>query len=48
MLEVFDRDAAGLTALSARPFPSPQVREGMTALLARRDSGMGGVRTWAV
>ncbi|GAP48039.1 enoyl-CoA hydratase family protein [Streptomyces azureus] len=37
VLEAFDRDAAGLTALSARLFSSPQAREGMTALLERRD-----------
>ncbi|OUD00671.1 enoyl-CoA hydratase family protein [Streptomyces swartbergensis] len=37
VLESFDRDAAGLTALSARLFSSPQAREGMTAFLERRD-----------
>ncbi|MER7803074.1 enoyl-CoA hydratase family protein [Streptomyces parvulus] len=37
VLEAFDRDAAGLTALSARLFASPQAREGMTAFLERRD-----------
>ncbi|MFD1659467.1 enoyl-CoA hydratase family protein [Streptomyces caeni] len=37
VLETFDRDAAGLTALSARLFSSPQAREGMTAFLERRD-----------
>ncbi|MBD0424867.1 enoyl-CoA hydratase family protein [Streptomyces sp. TRM S81-3] len=37
VLEVFDRDADGLTALSARLFSSPQAREGMTAFLERRD-----------
>ncbi|MGI5455728.1 enoyl-CoA hydratase family protein [Streptomyces sp. CA-249302] len=37
VLESFDRDAAGLTALSARLFASPQAREGMTAFLERRD-----------
>uniref|UniRef100_UPI000A3C8C55 enoyl-CoA hydratase family protein n=1 Tax=Streptomyces africanus TaxID=231024 RepID=UPI000A3C8C55 len=37
VLEAFDRDAAGLTALSARLFSSPQAREGMTAFLERRD-----------
>ncbi|MGW1158762.1 enoyl-CoA hydratase family protein [Streptomyces sp. NPDC002513] len=37
VLESFDRDAAGLTALSARLFGSPQAREGMTAFLERRD-----------
>ncbi|MGW2556867.1 enoyl-CoA hydratase family protein [Streptomyces sp. NPDC001635] len=35
--ETFDRDAAELTALSARLFSSPQAREGMTAFLERRD-----------
>ncbi|MDK1345901.1 enoyl-CoA hydratase family protein [Streptomyces sp. 378] len=38
VLEAFDRDAADLTALSARLFSSPQAREGMTAFLERRDS----------
>ncbi|MEV7793106.1 enoyl-CoA hydratase family protein [Streptomyces sp. NPDC087512] len=37
VLEAFDREAAGLTALSARLFSSPQAREGMTAFLERRD-----------
>jgi enoyl-CoA hydratase len=37
VLEAFDRDAAALTALSARLFASPQAREGMTAFLGRRD-----------
>ncbi|MEU5094019.1 enoyl-CoA hydratase family protein [Streptomyces sp. NPDC020996] len=37
VLESFDRDAADLTALSARLFASPQAREGMTAFLERRD-----------
>ncbi|GAA3844927.1 enoyl-CoA hydratase family protein [Streptomyces coacervatus] len=37
VLETFDRDAADLTALSARLFSSPQAREGMTAFLERRD-----------
>jgi enoyl-CoA hydratase len=37
VLESFDRDAADLTALSARLFSSPQAREGMTAFLERRD-----------
>ncbi|AQS69059.1 enoyl-CoA hydratase family protein [Streptomyces pactum] len=37
VLEAFDRDAAGLTALSAKLFASPQAREGMTAFLERRD-----------
>ncbi|MET8451171.1 enoyl-CoA hydratase family protein [Streptomyces sp. NPDC005209] len=37
VLEVFDRDAADLTALSARLFSSAQAREGMTAFLERRD-----------
>ncbi|MFF4524282.1 enoyl-CoA hydratase family protein [Streptomyces bluensis] len=41
VLEAFDRDAADLTALSARLFSSPQAREGMTAFLERRDP------TWA-
>ncbi|MFF5534186.1 enoyl-CoA hydratase family protein [Streptomyces cinerochromogenes] len=38
VLETFDRDAAGLTALSARLFASPRAREGMTAFLERRDA----------
>ncbi|WP_324783404.1 enoyl-CoA hydratase family protein [Streptomyces sp. H51] len=37
VLESFDRDAADLTALSAKLFASPQAREGMTAFLERRD-----------
>ncbi|MCH0562048.1 MULTISPECIES: enoyl-CoA hydratase family protein [unclassified Streptomyces] len=37
VLEAFDRDAADLTALSARLFSSPQAGEGMTAFLERRD-----------
>jgi enoyl-CoA hydratase len=37
VLETFDRDAAALTALSARLFASPRAREGMTAFLERRD-----------
>ncbi len=37
VLESFDRDAADLTALSARLFASPRAREGMTAFLERRD-----------
>ena len=37
VLESFDRDAAALTALSARLFASPRAREGMTAFLERRD-----------
>ncbi|MFJ7039540.1 enoyl-CoA hydratase family protein [Streptomyces rochei] len=37
VLENFDRDAARLTALSARLFASPQACEGMTAFLERRD-----------
>ncbi|MFJ8633955.1 enoyl-CoA hydratase family protein [Streptomyces sp. NPDC093568] len=37
VLETFDRDAADLTALSARLFSSAQGREGMTAFLERRD-----------
>lgn len=37
VLETFDRDAAGLTALSARLFSSAHAREGMTAFLERRD-----------
>ncbi|MEU6351776.1 enoyl-CoA hydratase family protein [Streptomyces sp. NPDC047072] len=42
VLETFDRDAADLTALSARLFASPHAREGMTAFLERRDP------SWAV
>jgi enoyl-CoA hydratase len=38
VLEGFDRDAADLTALSARLFSSAQAREGMTAFLERRDA----------
>ncbi|MFG2887544.1 enoyl-CoA hydratase family protein [Streptomyces sp. NPDC048297] len=38
VLETFDRDAAQLTALSARLFSSAQAREGMTAFLERRDA----------
>ncbi|MGW3829594.1 enoyl-CoA hydratase family protein [Streptomyces sp. NPDC005071] len=38
VLEAFDRDAADLTALSARLFSSPEAREGMTAFLERRDA----------
>ncbi|MGW1586921.1 enoyl-CoA hydratase family protein [Streptomyces sp. NPDC002386] len=38
VLETFDRDAADLTALSARLFSSPEAREGMTAFLERRDA----------
>ncbi|WP_225834083.1 enoyl-CoA hydratase family protein [Streptomyces sp. NK08204] len=38
VLETFDRDAADLTALSARLFTSAQAREGMTAFLQRRDA----------
>jgi enoyl-CoA hydratase len=37
VLEAFDRDAAELTALSARLFSSAHAREGMTAFLERRD-----------
>jgi enoyl-CoA hydratase len=37
VLETFDRDAAALTALSARLFASPRTHEGMTAFLERRD-----------
>ena len=37
VLETFDRDAAALTALSARLFGSDQAREGMTAFLEKRD-----------
>lgn len=38
VLETFDRDAAELTALSARLFSSAQAREGMAAFLERRDA----------
>ncbi|GGW66432.1 enoyl-CoA hydratase [Streptomyces lucensis JCM 4490] len=38
VLETFDRDAAALTALSARLFSSAHAREGMTAFLERRDA----------
>ncbi|MEU7304725.1 enoyl-CoA hydratase family protein [Streptomyces sp. NPDC007206] len=38
VLETFDRDAADLTALTARLFSSDQAREGMTAFLERRDA----------
>ncbi|MBL1081913.1 enoyl-CoA hydratase family protein [Streptomyces actinomycinicus] len=38
VLETFDRDAASLTALSARLFSTDQAREGMTAFLERRDA----------
>nr|WP_202515741.1 enoyl-CoA hydratase family protein [Streptomyces sp. SID161] len=38
VLETFDRDAADLTALSARLFSSGQAREGMTAFLERREA----------
>lgn len=38
VLETFDRDAAELTALSARLFSTSQAREGMTAFLERRDA----------
>jgi enoyl-CoA hydratase len=38
VLETFDRDAADLTALSARLFSSHQAREGMTAFLERREA----------
>ncbi|MEU2333520.1 enoyl-CoA hydratase family protein [Streptomyces sp. NPDC006654] len=38
VLETFDRDAAHLTALSARLFSSDHAREGMTAFLERRDA----------
>ncbi|MEU1461259.1 enoyl-CoA hydratase family protein [Streptomyces sp. NPDC005727] len=38
VLEAFDRDAAALTALSARLFSSPEAGEGMTAFLERRDA----------
>ena len=37
VLEAFDRDAAELTALSARLFSSSAAREGTTAFLERRD-----------
>ncbi|MFR9790615.1 enoyl-CoA hydratase family protein [Streptomyces sp. MB22_4] len=37
VLETFDRDAAALTALSARLFASDRAREGMTAFLEKRD-----------
>ncbi|AVV42038.1 enoyl-CoA hydratase family protein [Streptomyces sp. ID05-04B] len=37
VLEAFDRDAADLTALSARLFSTAEAREGMTAFLERRD-----------
>ncbi|MBG0854438.1 enoyl-CoA hydratase family protein [Streptomyces spinoverrucosus] len=37
VLRTFDRDAAELTALSARMFASADAREGMTAFLERRD-----------
>ncbi|MFF1544083.1 enoyl-CoA hydratase family protein [Streptomyces sp. NPDC058291] len=37
VLETFDRDAAHLTALSARLFSTAQAREGMTAFLERRE-----------
>ncbi|MBA4867274.1 enoyl-CoA hydratase family protein [Streptomyces sp. PSKA54] len=37
VLETFDREAAALTALSARLFASAEAREGMTAFLERRD-----------
>ncbi|MEU5309167.1 enoyl-CoA hydratase family protein [Streptomyces sp. NPDC021562] len=38
VLETFDRDAAHLTALSARLFSSDHAHEGMTAFLERRDA----------
>ncbi|GAA0640421.1 enoyl-CoA hydratase family protein [Streptomyces thermocarboxydovorans] len=38
VLETFERDAADLTALSARLFASAEAREGMTAFLERRDA----------
>ncbi|GAA2224875.1 enoyl-CoA hydratase family protein [Streptomyces nogalater] len=38
VLETFDRDAAELTALTARLFSSGQAREGMTAFLERREA----------
>lgn len=37
VLEAFDREADGLTELSARMFASDDAREGMTAFLERRD-----------
>ncbi|MGW7167096.1 enoyl-CoA hydratase family protein [Streptomyces sp. NPDC054884] len=37
VLEAFDRNAADLTALSARLFATAEAREGMTAFLERRD-----------
>ncbi|MET9441595.1 enoyl-CoA hydratase family protein [Streptomyces sp. NPDC006610] len=37
VLETFDRDAARLTALSARMFASADARAGMTAFLERRE-----------
>ncbi|MGP2441334.1 enoyl-CoA hydratase family protein [Streptomyces sp. JW3] len=37
VLETFDRDAAELTALTARLFAAADAREGMTAFLERRD-----------
>ncbi|MFK0116533.1 enoyl-CoA hydratase family protein [Streptomyces sp. NPDC090994] len=37
VLETFDRDAAALTALTARLFAAADAREGMTAFLERRD-----------
>jgi enoyl-CoA hydratase len=42
VLQTLDRDAADLTALSARLFSTAQAREGMTAFLERRDA------TWAL
>jgi enoyl-CoA hydratase len=42
VLQSLDRDAADLTALSARLFSTAQAREGMTAFLERRDA------TWAL
>ncbi|MFI0188535.1 enoyl-CoA hydratase family protein [Streptomyces sp. NPDC017082] len=38
VLETFDRDAAELTALTARLFSSGEAREGITAFLERRDA----------
>ncbi|MFG2120796.1 enoyl-CoA hydratase family protein [Streptomyces sp. NPDC048710] len=38
VLETFDRDAAQLTALSARLFSTTHAREGMTAFLERREA----------
>lgn len=38
VLEAFDRDAADLSALSARLFASGHAREGMTAFLEKRDA----------